>query len=154
MAPHGTWQDGGNYDSTTGNRWDYGMTNVSAGGNTFAVIIGGNSTGGLMDTVHVAQVSGGAPGTWSETNTYPPGGQRHITSVGVDDLMISMGGTTAGNTLSATSDVYLGRIDASGTITWQTASEAMNQPRGLGGAAFHPYEFPPVLGASIWELYE
>ncbi len=152
----GSWQDGGTYDSTAENRWDFGMTNATAGGKTFAVIMGGNTLPSyvIVDTVNVAEVSGGVPGAWSTTNAYPGGAQRHMTAVGADDLIVALGGTTGGNHTTATDVVYLGRIDSSGTITWSTASESMNQPRGMGGAAFYRTEFPVVLNAQNWQLYE
>ena len=153
-----SWSDGGLYDSASGNMWDYGMTNAEAGGKKFAIIIAGRdgiSTTGNVDRVNVAEVASGVPGTWStNTNPYLGGEVRHLSAVGIGDLIISMGGTTAANSLTADNEVYLGRIDASGEISWTLSPTTMNQPRGMGGVAFHPYAFPPVLGAQHWHLYE
>ena len=101
------WVDGGLFDSNAGARWDYGMTSATASGD-WVVIIGGNTGSGVVDTVEVTKVTGGVPGACStNTNTYPPGAQRHMSAVGVDDLIISLGGTTAGNTSSATTDTAI-----------------------------------------------
>jgi hypothetical protein len=153
-----SWSDGGLYDSASGNMWDYAMTNAEAGGKKFAVIIAGRDgtgTTGNVDRVNVAEVTGGTPGSWStNTNPYLGGEVRHLTAVGISDLIISLGGTAGGNSSTADSEVYLGRINSSGEITWSLSSTSMSQPRGMGGVAFHPYAFPPVLGAQHWHFYE
>ena len=52
------WTDQGLYDSTVGGRWHYAMTTVESGGNRFAVIAGGNSSGGYLNDVKIAPLSG------------------------------------------------------------------------------------------------
>jgi len=159
----GNWNDGGLFDTRAGGVWDYAMCNAtSAGGNSFAIILSGRDanatagTGGNTREVRVSQVTAGVPGAWSDnTETNPQGYVRHNTAVGADDLVITMGGTEAGNILTATSEVFTGRIADNGQITWNTTPYYSIQPRGLGGMAFWKAEIvQPAATQGSWILYE
>ncbi len=132
----GNWQDAGLYDSTASARWDYAMTTAAAGGNQFAVIMGG-APNPPTTSVHVSQVAGGVPGAWSTTNAMPVG-LRRVTATAADDLIIVCGGTITNSSVANAQDaVHLGRINSSGQITWTTSPTAMPQKRAFGGAAFY-----------------
>jgi hypothetical protein len=132
------WQLAGRrlYDSTASARWDYAMTTAAAGGNQFAVIMGG-APNPPTTSVHVSQVAGGVPGAWSTTNAMPVG-LRRVTATAADDLIIVCGGTITNSSVANAQDaVHLGRINSSGQITWTTSPTAMPQKRAFGGAAFY-----------------
>ncbi|MBN1477545.1 hypothetical protein JXA47_12390 [Candidatus Sumerlaeota bacterium] len=146
------WSSGGTYDSSdTTNRWAYAMAAASAGGTDFAIIAGG--TGPTPNpAVHTAPVVAGVPGTWTQTNDLPVP-KRQLTAAGMDDMIVVLGGSDAAVISNLTDAVQIGRIDASGVITWTLSPTPMLHARGWGGAAFYRTEFPATTAVESYQLY-
>jgi len=155
------WADQGLYDSTTGGRWHYAMTTVESGGNKFAVIAGGNSSGGIQDDVKIAQLTGDVPGTWN-TASPAPIAFRAAPGVSVDNFVIIPGGATGGNPALSFDDIFLGNVDVAGNISWSTSS--MLRRQSFGGAAVlqapppgptsTPTNTPLISGTdNVWKDY-
>lgn len=152
-----SWSDGGIYRAA-GPTWDFGMTTAVANSNEFAIIVGGrgpNPSTVQLDEVRTAPVVAGVPGSWTLTNPHPGGPRRHNSSIGLDDLLIDIGGVNGGNTSLATADVYTARVTSTGAVNWNaTPTSQMIQPRSFGGVAFFRTAFPAVTGVEAWQLYQ
>jgi hypothetical protein len=156
-----SWTDQGLYDTTAGGRWDYAMTTVESGGNTYLVIAGGNTGGGVINDVRVAPVASGVPGTWSAGGTIAAA-CRALTGCSVGNFVIISGGATSGGAAGAFDTINIGEVDSSGNITWTTSSTPMLRAQGFGGAVIvdvndlpaPPTPTPIPLGAINWTLYE
>jgi len=151
------WTDQGLYDSTVGGRWHYAMTTVESGGNRFAVIAGGNSSGGYLNDVKIAPLSGDVPGIWS-TAAPVPIAFRAAPAVSVGNYVLIPGGSTTGMPQGSFDDLFIGAVDAAGNISWATT--AMSRAQSFGGAAVlpagptpTPTNTPIVTGTNTWRDY-
>jgi hypothetical protein len=71
----------------------------------------------------------------------------------MDDMIVVMGGSDAAGISNLTDAVQIGRIDATGAITWTTSPTPMLHERGWGGAAFYRTEFPQTTAVESYQLY-
>jgi hypothetical protein len=169
------WTDRGLYDTTAEGRWDYAMTTVigidfppTSPGTPYLVIAGGNSTGSyvLVDTVNVAPLTGGVPGTWTVASPLSRA-CRGLTAASVGNFVIIPGGATSGAAAGTFNDIFVGAVNASGNVTWTTSATPMLRAQGFGGAVIvdrndlpqpptptpTPFGFAAV-GSADWMLYE
>ncbi len=155
------WTDRGLYDSTSGGRWDYAMTTVESGGNSFVVIAGANTGGGVIDDVRIAPVTGGVPGTWSSGGTIATAA-RALTGTSAGNFVIVPGGSTSGGFAGTFDSINIGDVDSAGNITWSTSSTTMLREQGFGGATIVDINDLPAaptptaipLNVINWTIYE